>query len=139
MDEGDLAGETRARLPVDHVDAGPEEAPHLLHDVVRLEADVVDALAPAREEAGDAGVGRHGREQLHLARAAGQERRAHPLLGEIGGAEERELERVAPEAEAGFQVPDDDADVVDAADHAVTGWRSVCTVFPTLPQPPWIA
>src|SRR6185295_15325022 len=21
-------------------------------------------------------------------------------------------------------------------DHAVTGWRSVCTVFPTLPQPP---
>ena len=51
MDERDLAGETRARLPVDHVDPGADEPAHLLHDVVRLEADVVETLAPALEEA----------------------------------------------------------------------------------------
>ena len=91
-----------------------------------LEADVVEALALVRQEAGDAGrvVGRLDEFDLRL--ADGQEGDADPVVLDVHDRLERGAERVAPEAEGGLDGGDDERDVVDLAqrpDGLGNGWH----------------
>jgi hypothetical protein len=73
----------------------------------------MEPLAPAVEEAGDAGrvVGRL--DQLDLRLPHPEERDADVVALDVGDRLELEAEDVAPEREAGLDRADDDGDVVD--------------------------
>ena len=88
-------------------------------DVGGLEADVVEALALAFEEAADGGVGAGGFEELDLALADGEERGFHALVLDGVLGVDMEAEGVAVELEGVVEGVDSDADVVDLFDHGV--------------------
>ena len=92
-----------------------------LGEVRDLEADVVEPLALAREEAGDAGrvVGRL--DELDLRLADGQEGDPDAVLGDVHDRLELEAEEVAPEAEGVLDRADDQGDVMDLAEPADPG------------------
>ena len=81
-----------------------------------LEADVVEALALARQEARDAGrvVGRL--DELDLRLPHPQERDPDAVVGDVHDGLELEPERVAPEPERRVDRAHDERDMVDAAD-----------------------
>ena len=81
MEERDRPLGAAARGGVDQLDAVDLEPQQRLGQVLDLEADVVEALALARQEAGDAGrvVGRL--DQLDLRLADPQERDPDPVGG----------------------------------------------------------
>jgi hypothetical protein len=114
MDEGDLAGEAAARLFIDELNTLRLELGELGVDVVRLEADVMEAFAFAFEVASDAGVGHDGFEQLEEGVAEIEERGAHALVLDDLFGKERHAEFVAIERERFVHAVDDDAGVVDA-------------------------
>ena len=86
-------------------------------DVGRLEADVVQALAFALEEAADGGVGTGGFEKLDLALADGQKSGLNALVFDSVLGVDVEAEGVAVELEGLVEGVDSDADVVDFLDH----------------------
>ena len=78
---------------------------------------MMQALTALGEEARDAGIGARRLEQLDLAVAGGEQRGAHALIGDLRLADERQTERVAPEAIRLVEILHDDADVMDIGDH----------------------
>ena len=89
----------RRGADIDELEAVDLEAQERLGQVRDLEADVVEALALARQEAGDAGgvVGRL--DELDLRLADPEEGDPDAVVGDVHDRLELEAERVAPEPE----------------------------------------
>ena len=117
MQKGDAPGQPLARRGVEQRDAlAPERGEILIH-ARGPEAQVMQPLTALGEEARDSGVGARRLEQLDLAVAGGEQRGAHALIGDLRLADERQAERVAPEAIRLVEILHDDADVMDIGDH----------------------
>ena len=98
MQKGDAPGQSLARRGVEQRDAlAPERGEILIH-ARGPEAEVVQPLTPLGEEARDSGIGARRLEELDLAVTGGEQRGAHALVGDLRLADERQTERVAPEA-----------------------------------------
>src|SRR5262249_59388241 len=82
MHECDLAGEPRARRGIEQLDAHLLERGQRLDDVRCIEAEVMESLAPARQEPPDTRRWIERLEKLDLALAGSEQRRAHVLVGE---------------------------------------------------------
>ena len=117
MEEADHPGESRAGGLVDELDARRGRCVQVGGAVVGFEADVVQALAAAFKEAGDAGVVAHGLEQLDLGVPAGEKDAADALVLDDAVHAHGEAEGVAIEAERIAGAADDDANVMDLAEH----------------------
>src|SRR3990172_8945743 len=119
MDEGDLlpAGADH-RLPVDQMNSVIGQPRQTGFQIGHFEADVVDSGTASFEEAGHTAAGRTGFDQLDLRVAGGQEGHDGFLVGDILDVGDFEAEAVAPEAEGGRDIVDDDGNVIDANDVA---------------------
>ena len=122
MEERDPAREPGPRPRVDQGHVGGGEPLEIAFDVVGLEAEVVESLAPAVEKSSHPRVGSHGLDELDLARARREERGPDPLIGQLGLPEHGEAESVPPDGIARRQVPHDGGDVVDPLDHSPLRW-----------------
>jgi hypothetical protein len=116
MEECDWALGTLAGHRVDQLEAVELEALQRLGQVLDLEAQMVESLAPGREEPRDARrvVGRH--HQLDLRLADRQEGDRHVVLLDRQHELDREAQRVPPEPERGVDVRDDHGHVVHPAE-----------------------
>src|SRR4051794_24765441 len=76
MQEADAAGDADARLLVDDPNLLPLQSLEIVVDAVNLKADVMQPFAALVEVAGDAGLGDDRLEQLDLAVAEREQRRA---------------------------------------------------------------
>src|SRR3990172_3891253 len=90
---------------------------HLLGDTIGSEGDVVDSLAPSRQEAAHGGIGAQRLQELQEHLPQGQEGYPHPILGQLGDSAYRQAQGVPIEAQAILQAIDGDGDVVDLGDH----------------------
>src|SRR5262245_31386824 len=97
MEERDAPREAVARGRVEQRHALRRERLEIPIDARRAETQVVQALAALLEKSSDARFAVARLEQLDLAVAGGEQRRAHALIGKRGLSDEREAERVAPE------------------------------------------
>src|SRR5439155_1393142 len=129
VEEADHAREAWPRRLVDEREALRARRRQLRLDAGRLEADVVEPLAAPVEEPGDAALGIDRLEQLDLAPPDGQEGRAHALIAHRGLPGDAEPEHVLPEGEAVLEAAHDEAHVVDAGQHAISGARSLAVVL----------
>src|SRR5712691_9538680 len=110
MEEGDATGQPRARRLVDEGSASRLEVGEHALDVGRLEANVMEPFAPLGEEPGHAALRVRGLEELDLAVAGREQRRAHALVRDLSLAQKRQPERIPPESIRPREVLDHDAD-----------------------------
>ncbi len=103
---------------VDELDAVGLEPHERGSKVGDLETDVVEALALGLEEARDTGRRVRRLDELDLRFAHGKERDPDPVARDVHDGLELEAEKIPPEAEGGFDRPDDDRDVVDPTEAA---------------------
>ncbi len=78
----------------------------------------MESLAPSRQEPADPRRRIQRLEQLDLALAGSEQRRAHVLVGDRRLLDEREPQGAAVEAVGVLEPIHDDADVVNASHHA---------------------
>src|SRR5258706_11467773 len=118
MDERDRALGATARGGVDQLQAVDLEPEQGLGEVRDLEADVMEALALAREEAGDPGrvVGRL--DELDLRLADREERDPDPVRWDVRDRLEPEAELVPPQPLRVLDRRHDQRNVVDLAEPA---------------------
>src|SRR4029453_3346204 len=97
MDERALAGEPRPWRLVEQLDAHLLERGQRLDDVRGVEAEVMESFSAPRQEAPDARRRLQRLEQLDLALARAEQRRAHVLVGDRRFLDERQPQGVAVE------------------------------------------
>jgi hypothetical protein len=124
MQERDRALGAPARGRIDQLDAIDLEAEERLGEVRDLEADVVEALAFALEEARDAGRRVRRLDELDLGLADPQERDPDAVRRDVHDRLEIERQRIAPETQGRIDGAHDQCDVVDASD-PLDGLREV--------------
>src|SRR5262249_44866978 len=87
--------------------------------VIGFETDVMQPLAAPLEELGHAAIAVDGLEQLDLALPNGEQRGLDPLVLDYGHLVDLESERVAIKAVRLLEIPHDDANVMDLAQHVI--------------------
>src|SRR5205823_4370786 len=117
MQESDLPGEARTRYGVDQLRAPFLRRGQVRRDVRRVEADVMQPLAVAREKSPDAALRIQWLEQLDFAIPGREQRGAHALVRQLGFLDERKPEDVAVEPISVRQPRDRNAHVMDRPDH----------------------
>src|SRR5690606_27429094 len=116
-EEADHAGEARAGLLVDELDALVARGVELLVHVIRFEADVMHALPAGSEELCHAGIVPGGLEQFYFRIADGEEYAADALVLNHLVSGDGQAKGIAIELECFVRALHDDADMMDLLEH----------------------
>lgn len=114
MEKADAAGQSLPRFGVDQLDIPLTQTLHLLGEVGRCEANMVQAFAPVLQETSDTAVRRQRLDQLESSIVQIEQGRSHALVRQRGDCGDREAEAIVIERHCPLEVADDDCDMVDS-------------------------